>query len=187
MVTPETKKKVGEFLLYYGDFFAFWSTFDLIIEILIMRKLGIDEEQTCIVCAGLNFGSKIAILTSLLSRHADCEPQVAMIKKAQTLAARNGFAHGFFLLNRQTAEFQLIRREVKDRYTATSKKYDHEKMRKHTNDFTAHVTELMKSFSVSEDDIEGYIKHIEAYALAQASQDKSRPAPRASSKKATKK
>ncbi len=186
-ISSENREKVAKFLQHYGDFFAFWSTFDLIIEIMIMRKLGIDEEETCIVCAGLGFGMKVAILKSLMNRHPDSAAHVADIEKAQNLAARNSFAHGFFMLNRSTAEFKLIRRAVKDHYTATTKHYNDATMEKHTKDFIAHVNEMMKTFLITEDEIEDYIKRIEAYALAQVAEDKHHPSPPTSSKKATKK
>ncbi len=40
-----TKARVVQFLFEYGNFLAFWSTFDIIVEVLIMRELGVDAER----------------------------------------------------------------------------------------------------------------------------------------------
>src|SRR5262249_5355640 len=42
--TPRQFDRVARFLMHYGDFLAFFSTFDMMVEILIMRKLGISKE-----------------------------------------------------------------------------------------------------------------------------------------------
>lgn len=186
-VTPENHKRIGDFLLHYGDFHAYWSTFDIMVEIMIMRKLGVDEQKNCIVCAGLGFGSKIYILCSLLNQYDGASAIVSMIKDVQSAAGRNGFAHGFFMLNPSIGEFQLVRRNVQHKYTANVSTFDDKKMQRHLKSFIAKVDELRAIMSISDRDIEDYVKHIEAYALAQASQDKPHPSPPTSSKKAKRK
>ena len=105
--TPRSFDKVARFLMHYGDFLAFWSTFDVMVEILIMRELGTTEEKTSIVCAGLGFGAKINIACSLLnSRSAGTERTTTLLREAQQLAERNSFAHGFFLVNRENGKIR---------------------------------------------------------------------------------
>ena len=112
------------FLFEYGNFLVFWSTFEVVVEVVIMRQLGTDAERTSIVCGGLGIGAKMAILCSLLNRTPGNEKGVALFKEAQTLAERNSFAHGFFLVERATGKFELIKREVKDTYRARVKNFD---------------------------------------------------------------
>ena len=174
-------------MLHYGDFLAFWSTFDVLIEVIIMRELAIDAEKASIVCAGLGLGAKMAIAKSLLNERPQGTPTIKLLKEAQTLAERNSFAHGFFLIEQGTATFELIRREVEDTYTARVRKMDCDAMAKHAAQFTAKVNELQKCASVSNADLADYTKHVEARALALASQDKPRPGLQTSSGKANRK
>jgi hypothetical protein len=151
--------------------------------------LGIEEEATSIVCASLGFGAKISILCSLLNREPKEEniKTVALIRDAQRLAERNSFAHGFFLINPSTSEFELIKREVRDTYEAKIKKLDGKLMSKHANQFIEKVNELQAHASVSDADLWEYTKHVEAHALALASLGKPHPAPPTSSAKAKRK
>ena len=166
MIPRDRIAQVALFMADYGNFLAVWSTFDLVIEILIMRKLGIDEEANSIVCAGLGFGAKVAILCSLLNRTEGNGESVAMIKKAQTLAERNSFAHGFFLIDREKAHFKLVKREVKDRYEVKIKELNYTLMVKHSTVFVTHMAAVQRHFSVVDDDLAEYTKRIEARALA---------------------
>jgi hypothetical protein len=175
--------------MHYGDFLAFWSTFDVMVEIVIMRELGTTEEKTSIVCAGLGFGAKVHIACSLLNSRPNKETKrtVALLKEAQQLAERNSFAHGFFLINRATEKFELIRREVKDTYHARLREFDFDIMAKHTARFISKVNEFQSYAAISERDFLEYVKDIEAHALTLASLGKPLPESRTSSAKAKKK
>jgi hypothetical protein len=166
--------RVGRFLMHYGDFHAFWSTFDVMVEILIMRELDATAEKTSIVCCGLSFGSKVNIACSLLNSRGDAEAKrtAVMLREAQQLAERNSFAHGFFLVNRETETFELLRREVRDTYHARVKEFDYSRM--------AHAL-------ISEKEFLNYVKDIEAHARTLASLGKPLPASPTSSAKSKKK
>lgn len=182
----ESFNKVARFLMHYGDFHAFWSTFDVIVEVLIMRELGTTKEKTSIVCAGLGFGAKVNIACSLLNSRADkhTERSIALLKEAQQQAERNRFAHGFFLVNNETERFELIRREVKDTYHAVVKEYGFDTMATHTSRFIKKVNEFKDHVGITDKDLFDYVKDIEAHALALASLGKPHPESRTSSAKA---
>jgi hypothetical protein len=175
--------------MHYGDFHAFWSTFDVMVEILIMRELDATAEKTSIVCCGLSFGSKVNIACSLLNSRGDAEAKrtAVMLREAQQLAERNSFAHGFFLVNRETETFELLRREVRDTYHARVKEFDYSRMAKHASTFIAKVNELQAHALISEKEFLNYVKDIEAHARTLASLGKPLPASPTSSAKSKKK
>lgn len=178
---PKVRDKVVMFLFEYGNFLVFWSTFEIVVEVIMMRQLGTDAERTSIVCGGLGIGAKMAIVCSLLNRTLGNEKGVALLKEAQTLAERNSFAHGFFLIEHATGGFELIKREVKDTYRARVKKFDAELMDKHSTEFIRKVEEIQRHFSVTAKDLADYTKQIEDHASARASQGKPHPSPQTSS------
>jgi hypothetical protein len=185
--SPEARDNAVMFLFQYGNFLVFWSTFEIVVEVVIMRQLGTDPERTSIVCGGLGIGAKMAILCSLLNRTAGNEKGVALFKEAQTLAERNSFAHGFFLVTHATGGFELIKREVKDTYRARVKQFDADLMDTHSTEFIRKVEAIQRHFAVSEKDLHDYTKQIEAHALAHPSQGKPRPSPQTNSSKAKRK
>lgn len=189
IASPRSFDKVARFLIHYGDFLAFWSTFDVMVEIVIMRELGTTKEKTSIVCAGLTFGPKVAIACSLLNSRSKGSPDrtAVLLREAQQLSERNSFAHGFFLVNKSTETFELIRREVRDTYTARLREFDFDAMSKHTARFIEKVNAFQTQYSISEDDFLDYVRDIEARALVHASPDKRRPAPPTNFVKAKKK
>ena len=189
MPDREQADRIGRFLLYFGDFLTVWSTFDMILEVIIMRELNISAEKTSILCAGLGFGSKASIACSLLNTRPSSETArtVALIREAQTIGERNSFAHGFFLVNESTAKFQLIRREIRDFYSARIKELDCATMQKHSADFIPKFREIEQHALISEKDLADYAKEIEAHALALASLGKPLPALPTNSAKAKKK
>jgi hypothetical protein len=187
--TPRSFDRVARFLMHYGDFLAFWSTFDMMVEILIMRELGTTEEKASIMCASLGFGAKANIACSLLNGGpSDHKKRTAtLLREAQQLAERNSFAHGFFLVNRETQQFELIKREVRDAYIARIRDLDCDSMAKHTQKFIDKVGEMQSHADITEDDFLAYTKEIEAHALDLAFRDKPHPEPPTSSSKAKKK
>lgn len=100
------------FYVLYGFFLTGWSSFDLMIEILIMRELKLPALETSIICAGVGFGAKIEMLYSLLTRDENNSNTkgVALIKEAHKSAARNSFAHGFVDYDNKTNQVLLVTR-----------------------------------------------------------------------------
>jgi hypothetical protein len=58
--------EMREFFGRYGSFIQLWQTYELMIEIAIMRQLGISVEENSIVCGGLNYSAKMSITLGLL-------------------------------------------------------------------------------------------------------------------------
>jgi hypothetical protein len=54
------------FFLEYGPFLAAWNSFDVLIEIALMRELRLTAKEACTVFASVGFGAKHNILGALL-------------------------------------------------------------------------------------------------------------------------
>src|ERR1700730_2277095 len=114
---PEARKKRTSFLALYGLFLSSWSMFETLMEVLIMRQLGLQPRETSIICAPLGPGAKRNLLVSLLNREPDKYKQaIGLINEAIKIAQRNSFAHGFFRVDLDAATFLLLTRDVKDTY-----------------------------------------------------------------------
>jgi hypothetical protein len=158
----------------YGNFLATWSTYEIVVEILIMRELGIKPEQASIVCAGRAVDVKLNMLQALMGERAKGHAGLTALIKAREEAERNTFAHGFFRTNREHGDLFLISREVKRGYKAWSKHLNYETMDHHLGKFLDLYLEAKRLFGVKDDDIEAYTQPIEALALAQAAEEERR-------------
>jgi hypothetical protein len=170
------------FLREYGSFLALWSTFDLAIEIAIMRELRLSPQEASIVCAGLGFGAKTNVLYSLLSRDENNESKVAAVKEAQRLAVRNSFAHGFLFRDDEIARYCLVRREVKERYSIKSRNLDSATMTEHGLDFGALFSAAMNALKITEADLDSYAQSIRDDVIALQDQARRRRESRTSSR-----
>ncbi len=144
----------------YGSFFAIWNSFEIVVEILIRRQLRTSYQQTSIICASLGFGAKINILCSLLHDKRGNEKGIKLLRDAQNIAARNSFAHGFIIDNQHTGRFDLIKRDVKDRYKISKKSLSSIAMGYHTISFSEAFSAVTEHFNVSHDQIDRYAHSI---------------------------
>jgi hypothetical protein len=85
------------------------------IKVLIMKELRLTAVETSIVCGGLMFSPKVAVLYSLLAEKENGTQGITKIRKAQDPASRNALAHGLLIGS------QLFRRGVKTEYTVRIK------------------------------------------------------------------
>lgn len=175
------------FLKDYGSFMALWCTFDLLVEIIIMRELRLEPQETSIICAGLGFGAKANILYSLLSRNDANADGITLIKRAQTVAERNSFAHGFLMYDGDLDTFKIIKREVKDTYQPKAKNLTNGGMSDHRGQFSRAVEAVSECFKITTDELNDYAEAIAADASARASQDKPHPQSQTNSSKAKRK
>jgi hypothetical protein len=68
-----------------------WQTYELMVEIAIMRELRLSIEQTSIVCGSLAYAAKSAILLGLLKKNGTKADAISALRTAQQLAERNDF------------------------------------------------------------------------------------------------
>jgi hypothetical protein len=153
----------NHFLLHYGRFLSSWHSFEILIEVLIMRELRLTVEKTCIVTAGLGFGAKVAIANALLARKNDAEG-VRLISQVQQAAERNSFAHSFLSIDSAHENFTQVRREVKKSLSVRLKKFSPRDMQAHTNAFFAKYAEAQKHLGITDAAMVRYQQKVESFA-----------------------
>lgn len=142
--------------MHYGTFFAHWSAYEILIEILIKRQLGVTYEKASILSASLGFGAKANILYSLLNDAGGHEEGIRLLKTAQNIAKRNTFSHGFLFCDLNERRFHLISREVKDKYKVKKKSMSFDEMEHHASQFGEAFTAVKAHFKVKLSEIDNY-------------------------------
>jgi hypothetical protein len=150
----------------YGNFLALWSTFEIILEILIMRELRLTSEETSIVCTGKAVDGKMTMLQALLRRDPEKAKGIGLLTTARAIAKRNSFVHGFFRVDHSNGDLYLISRDVKSEYSASSERLNHKSMDAHVEQFEQKFVEVKHHFGISDEEIDAYTQPI--FALAQA-------------------
>jgi hypothetical protein len=100
----------------FGNFLAKWSTYEIVVEILIMRELDITPEQASIVCTGRAVDVKLNMLQALMGERAKGHAGLSALLNARREAKRNLFVHGFFRVNRERGDLFLVSREIRAGY-----------------------------------------------------------------------
>jgi len=158
------------FFAEYGFFLAIWSYFEIVVEVLIMRELGLRPREASIVCGGLGFGTKLNMLFSLLARNQKNAEGIALLKRARESAERNSFAHGFLYYDESEKEGGLLIRNVKDKYFVESKPLNIELFAKHVVEFLSQVSAVIKHFRIDPADCMAYTRSIAIDARDHAAQ-----------------
>lgn len=173
------------FFLQYGQFLGAWSTFDLLVEVAIMRELRLSVEESCIVVSSLQFGAKTHILTSLLNRTEEGKAKSAIITEAIRFAERNGFAHGFISTSEDQQRYTFVRREVKGALNVKLKTFTPLQMQKHLYVFCDKVSKAQEALSINSDELIRYQQEVESYAKAPQVPSSDRPRSETNSLEAT--
>jgi hypothetical protein len=144
----------------YGQFLGAWSSFEVLVEIALMRELRLTIEEACITFASIGSGARFNILYSLLSQRGQTH-KVAIISEAVELAERNGFAHGFISVSEDSTEFTLVRRDIKKSLTVRPKKMTPLQMQRHAHIFYVKFEEAMKIFGITDANLIEYQRGVE--------------------------
>jgi hypothetical protein len=153
----------SHFFMEYGQFLGAWSSFEVLVEVALMRELRLTIEEACITFASIGSGARFNVLYSLLSQHGETH-KVAIISEAVDLAERNGFAHGFISVSEDSTEFTLVRRDVKRSLTVRPKKMTPLQMQRHAHIFYGKFEEAMKVFGITDTDLIEYQRGVELLA-----------------------
>jgi hypothetical protein len=148
----------------YGQFLGAWSSFEVLVEVALMRELRLSIEEACITFASVGSGARFNILYSLLSRRPEEAPKAAIISEAVDLAERNGFAHGFISVSEDSTQFTLVRRDVKKSLTVRPKAMTPLQMQRHAHIFYGKFEEAMNAFGITDADLIQYHRGVELLA-----------------------
>jgi hypothetical protein len=158
-------QRIREFFSVYGSFLQLWQTFEIVIEIGIMRRLNLSPRHASIVLNGLNFSAKSSILLALL-REAEQENKTAIsaVTSAQTQAERNDFTHSFFTTSDEGL-MRLVRRNIRNgHYSVNLRDVNATTMRDHGYQFSEAVKVAMEALGVTPKDVDEYSREIESHA-----------------------
>jgi hypothetical protein len=157
--------EMREFFGRYGSFIQLWQTYELMIEIAIMRQLRISVEENSIVCGGLNYSAKSAIILGLLKRDGTKANAVSALRTAQQTSERNNFIHSFLTHSRVEPLMRLVRRSVRDgNYKVEWRDATKGGMQAHGDEFAAAFQRAADALDISESDIDAYASELEAHA-----------------------
>jgi len=158
-------KQMREFFSLYGSFLQLWQSFELVIEIGIMRQLNLSARHASIVLNSLNFSAKSSILLALLKEDAEKNKvAISAITETQTQAKRNDFAHSF-LTNSDNGLMRLIRRNVRNgNYSVGLRDVSSTTMHKHGDQFAEALRLSHKALGITEADVDQYAREIESHA-----------------------
>ncbi len=159
----------------YGKFLGAWSSFDVMVEVALMRQLRLTPREACTVFASIGFGAKFHILGALITSTDSGAKKYAIIQDAVKLAERNGFAHGFISVNPDGDQFTMVRREVKGALEVKPKVFTPLTMLRHEHLFLGKFEEAQTAFSISDEDLILYQREVESYAKPPQSPSSSRP------------
>jgi hypothetical protein len=161
----EHVKRIQDFHRHYGLFLQLWQTFELMVEMVIMRQLKLTHRQTSIVCGGINFQAKLSIALTLLKEDKKAnEKPIAALSKARSEAERNDFVHSLLSHSRKLGILHLLRREVRPAgYSVDRRVMTPDTMREHGDKFADACEAVMVQLNISQDDIDAYVRAIESH------------------------
>jgi hypothetical protein len=152
------------FFLEYGQFLAAWNSFDILIEVALMRQLRLTVREACVVFASVGFGAKHNILGALMTPTEEGQRKYKIVQEAIQLAERNSFAHGFISVDEARERFVLVRREVKGSLEVRPKDFSPLLMQKHAHLFFGKFEEAMQAFGITDHDLIKYQREVESFA-----------------------
>ena len=135
--------------IIYGGVLLVWSHLELVMEMIIQRELRLNLEETCIVCAPLGGGAKVALMTALLNRNIENAAVIEAFKEVQSFVGRNALVHGFVLDNSEPTPWTVISREVRTSLKVRHRSFDHYD----EEEFFKKVTSLLELTGISDDDL----------------------------------
>jgi predicted phage tail protein len=163
-----TAHEMREFLGRYGGFLQLWQTYELLLEILIMRTLRLSVRETAILCGSLNYAAKSNIIIALLSKDENVAPGIAALRATQSAAERNDFVHSFLTHSPIATTFHLVRRDVKNgKYNVEVRAVNKATMQTHAERFAEAFQAAAVANNVREEDIDAYVIEIESHAQNQ--------------------
>jgi hypothetical protein len=164
-IPPPHTEQMREFFSLYGSFLQLWQSFELVIEIAIMRQLNLSIRHASIVLNSLNFSAKSSILLALLKEDAErIRSQFWQFQKAQTQAERNDFAHSF-LTHWDEGQMQLVRRNVRNgNYSVGLRDVSATTMHDHGHQFAEALRTAHEALGITEVDVDQYVTEIESHA-----------------------
>jgi len=118
---------------FLGGFYFSWSLFELTLELLCKRELGLTDKQTHIVFSSLTFSAKRDIAVSLMRDSSDANKDaiIAAIHRVPEIARRNHLTHSLIMTNDDFSKCNFIKREISNGFKAKMLTFNLAEMKAH--------------------------------------------------------
>ncbi|SRR5258706_3054634 len=160
-------EEMRQFFGRYGAFLQLWQTYELMLEVMIMRSLRLSPIETSILCGSLNYSAKSNMLFALLKLKKHDPIALAALREAQNIADRNDFVHSFLTHAEGISRMHLVRRDVKGgKYKVDIREVNTISMDKHGFDFQSAFQKAADLNGIRDEDVDAYVLEIESHAQA---------------------
>lgn len=159
------------FNTFVGRFYLIWSAVEGLTCILIGDLLKLQDEETHLLTARMEFSRKVGLIRELLKRHPhpkDSEIRVAL-GKLQNNSKRNVFAHGIAYSDATTVSF--LERNWQQHYVSSTHTFTMAEFAKHCSEFASAADELSTALGYQQPRVWEFIK------AADRAQSKARKSP----------
>lgn len=138
-------------ILWLGRFIIAWATIESTMEVVIAKELGVDPVAGSIITSGLQFKSRAAVLSSLLSRdQVKNKEGLAILKEIRTIGDRNDILHSVIGGSKSVIWFN--RRKNDPKFTSKIEKYDAERLESVTTHCANLAADMQICFGISTND-----------------------------------
>lgn len=150
------------FIHYLGGFYFQWSLFEIHVEMICLKELGITPRQVHILLGSLSFSSKQEVAISLLKEGDNPHKTelISALKRIPQIARRNHITHSLITTNSDFSRFTFTKREIANGLKQKELSFDIQGMRGHFHDLNDAVTELVQLCSYSHAEMQAYVDSV---------------------------
>lgn len=140
-----------QFAYLFGMFYQFWSLAEMISSLGIGILLKLNDEETHLVTARMEFARKAALIRHLVAKksHNKSTEIKTALNKIQNDSKRNVFAHSTVLPIKSGIQF--LERDWQGDYTAKIHKFSFDEFNDHVMAFSSSVESLFEAFDLSQE------------------------------------
>ena len=152
--TPSHTKSLNA----YGLFMVTWSILESVLEVAIMKQLGINEMQTAIVTSSLGFKARASILSSLLALHGDKHSEtIKLLNQITQNAKRNTLVHGHIFVG-EHEKLTFVKADASQRYRARRATFSAADLITHVQTLNSSIQSLQAFLGVTDDELNSFAK-----------------------------
>lgn len=151
-------------LHYMGAVYLSWSLFEINLEMLSKREMGITDLQSHTIFGSLSFSAKRNICIALMKESTDPlkDEIIEAIREVPQLARRNHITHSIIKTSEDFSVFNFVKREVANGLSAKNLKLDAKAMKRHFDDMANAAITLEKLSGFSDADRNAYVDSVKS-------------------------
>jgi len=151
---------VGIIFAKLGGLHIIWSYFEVLLEIIAMRKMGISERHAHIAFSSLNSKAKQEIAICLLEDDAKNSDLIKAIRRVANIATRNHLTHSLVRGGDETLLF--IKRDISSGLKYKTLKFSQSDFDMKFQELCDAIGEIANLAGVTDDDSDSYARHLSA-------------------------